>query len=63
MEKIKIEQCTLFQNRFCSVCKGKENVKELNINGTVVALCKKCRVKLSLALYIDEIGEKEIGGI
>lgn len=52
--KVKDIKNERLQDMPCSVCYRKKDVKELHINNTIHALCKKCRK----CLY-DELSEVE----
>ena len=58
---MKIEPVDAYKDRFCNECKSQNNVKEVYIGQSVIALCMDCRKKLSYELHedyiIDEINQ------
>ena len=58
---MKIEPVDVYKDRFCNECNSQNNVKEVYIGQSVIALCIDCRKKLSYELHedyiIDEINQ------
>ena len=52
---MKIEPVEAYRYRFCNECNSQNNVKEVYIGKSVIALCIDCRKKLSYELHEDYI--------
>ena len=58
---MKIEPVEAYRYRFCNECNSQNNVKEVYIGKSIIALCIDCRKNLSYELHedyiIDEINQ------
>lgn len=48
---IEVRTVEIWNIRNCNICNSLEDVKELNMGGVIVAMCKKCRKETYDVLY------------
>lgn len=56
---MQIKECDIWKDKFCNDCHKQNNVKDLYIGESVIALCEDCREKLHGMLYNNYLEETQ----